>query len=255
MFRATRPIRRLAAAVIGGTCVAALLGVSVASAHIDPDPTSVVAGTAVTVGFGVEHGCDGSNTVEVAFKVPEDVTDAQAVDKPGWTTSTADGIVTFSDGDLDADTPETFSLTFTAPTTAGTIHFPIVQTCVVGQLAWIEIAAEGQPEPEHPAPALIVTANSDLTVPATAVGTPATTSATTPTPSTTPATTAATTPETSADTAPAATTAESTSPTTDTGNGANSDTSNNTGLVIGIVVGALVLIGGGIIIASRRGRT
>ena len=31
---------------------------------------------------------------------------------------------------------------FTAPTEAGTILFPIVQTCEVGQLDWIEVAAK-----------------------------------------------------------------------------------------------------------------
>ena len=41
-----------------------------------------------------------------------------------------------------------------APTEAGTLDIPLIQTCEQGSTDWIEPEVEGQPEPEHPAPAL-----------------------------------------------------------------------------------------------------
>ena len=48
----------------------------VASAHIDPDPTEAQAGSRLTVGFTVEHGCDGSPTTQLDMRLPDGVTDA-----------------------------------------------------------------------------------------------------------------------------------------------------------------------------------
>ncbi len=58
--------------------------------------------------------------------------------------------MTFSGGSLPATTEETFSITFTAPTTNGALVFPSIQRCTVGQINWIEPTVEGQPEPEDP---------------------------------------------------------------------------------------------------------
>jgi periplasmic copper chaperone A len=140
------------------TCALLLAMNTMALAHVDPDPIAVQAGTAVSVAFKVEHGCNDSPTVKLEFKVPDTVTDAQPVAKAGWTGSVTDGIVMFSDGSLAADIEDTFSISFTAPATAGIIHFPIAQTCATGSIAWVEIAADGAPEPEHPAATINVTA-------------------------------------------------------------------------------------------------
>ena len=40
---------------------------------------------------------------------------------------------------------------------AGDIRFPVIQTCQDGEIAWIEIPAEGAAEPENPAPTIKVT--------------------------------------------------------------------------------------------------
>jgi len=213
----------LAACAAGSASV--LVGVGMAVAHIDADPAAVAAGSVATVGFNVEHGCDGSNTTELQIRIPDGVTDARPVDVSGWTATAAADTVTFSGGDLDAETPATFAVTFTAPATAGTIYFPIVQTCAVGQTAWIEIPGEGAPEPDHPAPAVLVTDG----------------------------------PPTSADLAPhdddaeteeTATTADTPISTTTAPGG--DDDSSNTGLVIGIIAGVVVVLGGAAVVASRR---
>ncbi|MCU1398361.1 MAG: hypothetical protein JWN62_1470 [Acidimicrobiales bacterium] len=206
--------RRSAGAALTASGAALLLGAAIASAHIEPDPPAVQAGASATVSFAVEHGCNGSNTTQLEFKVPADVTDAKAVDKAGWTTGAANGTVSFTGGNLDASTPDEFSITFTAPATPGTIYFPVVQTCAVGATAWIEIAADGAPEPELPAPAVLVTDG----------------------------------PPTSAQLAPAADDAASPSSVATT----SGDGSSNTGVIIGIGIGAVVVIGGAVLLATRR---
>jgi uncharacterized protein YcnI len=253
--RQRRPIRRHV--LVAAAAVAGVVGLraGVASAHIDPDPPTVPAGTSVTVGFGVEHGCDGSNTTQLEFQIPAGVADAVAVDKPGWTTSADGDTVTFTGGNLDAATPETFSLTFTAPAVTGTIRFPIIQTCAVGELAWIEQTTPGAAEPEHPAPEMEVV-EGPATTAAPETSSPAITSPATVAPD---ATVPATSPATAApDTSAAATSAGATTepvliaPATVAPATASSDSAGNAGLIIGLAIAAVVVIGGAVLIARRR---
>ena len=97
--------------------------------------------------FNVEHGCDGSPTIELEIKVPDDVVDPTPVEKEGWTTDVAQGIVLFTGGSLPADKEDTFSIKFTAPSTNGALVFPSIQKCTVGQINWIQPTVEGQPDP------------------------------------------------------------------------------------------------------------
>ena len=54
---------------------------------------------------------------------------------------------------------EAFVLSTKLPEVAGeTLTFPTVQTCEIGETAWVEVDAAGAEEPEHPAPAFEVTA-------------------------------------------------------------------------------------------------
>lgn len=149
---------RIVGPTFAATVAVLVVGAGVASAHIDPDPPAVEAGTTATVGFGAEHGCAASPTVALDIELPEELTDVTPVAKPGWDAVIDGRVLTFSGGPLDADTAESFSITFTAPATPTTLLFPTVQKCTDGEIAWIAVAAEGQPEPEHPAPALKVTA-------------------------------------------------------------------------------------------------
>ena len=159
---------RYALAAIGTTSLVMLIGAAGAFAHIQPDPVAVQAGASATVAFGVEHGCACSNTTSLDLQIPAGVTNAAAVTKNGWTTTITANVVSFTGGNLDAKTPDTFSITFTAPTESGTIYFPVVQKCVKGETDWIQIAADGAPEPTNPAPAVKVTSgpptSADLVV-------------------------------------------------------------------------------------------
>ncbi len=129
----------------------------VASAHIDPDPIAIQAGTSATVAFNVEHGCDGSPTTSMQFEIPDGVSDAVGVAKDGWTATLTGNTLEFAGGPLGADQADHFDISFTAPSTAGDISFPVIQTCEQGEIAWIEPIVEGAEEPENPAPTIKVT--------------------------------------------------------------------------------------------------
>jgi uncharacterized protein YcnI len=206
-----------------------------ASAHLEPDPASIPAGPPAPIAFNVEHGCDGSPTVELQIKLADGITDAEPVQKDGWTADVTDGVVTFSGGSLPADTEDHFDVTFTAPTTDGDLVFPSIQTCEVGQINWIQPTVEGQPEPDEPAPVVQVTGGSPAG--ATTVAPPTTATATTAAATTSPTTAA---PDTTASATTEAATTLAPTATTDAGDGGGS----NTGLVIGILAAAVVVLAG-----------
>lgn len=153
-----RHVKLARSAVLGLVLIGvALVPASIVRAHIDPEPATIEAGVTATVGFTVSHGCAGSPTIEVRIQVPEEITNAQGVQKNDWTTSINGRIVTFTDGRLESSVADSFMITFTAPTEPGTYYFPTVQICEQGESSWIEIPAADGTEPEHPAPGVIVT--------------------------------------------------------------------------------------------------
>jgi uncharacterized protein YcnI len=166
--RPTRRARRVAAIVVGLGC--SVLLASPAFAHVDADPLAVQAGTSATVGFTIEHGCDSSPTTGLKMQFPDGYTGLTPVDKAGWTSSVAGNVVTFTGGPLGPTTKDSFSVKLTAPSAAATTYVPIVQTCVKGELDWITIPQDGQPEPDHPAAMIKVTTGAptaaDLAAPA-----------------------------------------------------------------------------------------
>jgi periplasmic copper chaperone A len=196
----------------------------IASAHVDPDPIAMQAGTSGTVAFNVEHGCDGSPTTSMSFKVPDGVTDAVGVAKDGWTATLTGSTLEFKGGPLAADEEDHFDITFTAPATAGDISFPVIQTCEQGEIAWIEPIVEGAEEPENPAPTIKITAEAP------------TAEELTPAPEEEEATEG---------------TVVATSDTVVTAT--SDDDSSNTGtIVVIVVIVAVVLVGGGVVMARRK---
>lgn len=157
MFR--RLVLAAAVASVGGLALA-----GPASAHIDPDPTEAQAGSSLTVGFTIEHGCEGSPTVQIDMRLPDGVTAAAPEPFEGWTASispdadTGLEVVSFADGVLPADAEGTFQITMTMPPTPDTtIYFPIVQRCEVGEIRWIGIPTAPGDELDEPAPAIGLT--------------------------------------------------------------------------------------------------
>lgn len=146
---------------------------SVAFAHIDPEPAEAPAGSELVVGFTVEHGCDGSPTVQLDMRLPVGVTTPvpEAID--GWTGSVDGDVVTFVGGPLPDDTPQTFRIEMTLPVQPGTtLYFPFVQRCEIGEIRWIDVPTDGSgTELDEPAPAMT------LTEPVAAPSTPTTSTA------------------------------------------------------------------------------
>ena len=157
----SRPARvRRSFVLVAAATVLVLMSARPASAHVDPDPVAMQAGSSGDVSFGVEHGCSGSPTTQVEMRFPGGFTALEPVAKSGWTTAVAGQVVTFSGGKLDAATKDDFAVRLTAPSTPGLQYIPIVQTCEKGILSWIEIPQEGGAEPDHPAAALKITAGA-----------------------------------------------------------------------------------------------
>lgn len=247
-------LRRFLTVAPVATLAVLLLGAS-ASAHIDPDPTEAQAGSVVSVGFTVEHGCDGSPTVQLDMRLPDGVTSPSPEPLDGWTGSIDSNIVTFVGGPLPDDQALTFRVTVTLPPTPDTsIYFPFVQRCEEGEIRWIQVPTGGGSSTElgQPAPAMqlfgpLATSVPQASAPTTATAStaPPVTSSAVPT-TTTSSTSTSTIPTTtlpSTDTAQAggsAPTALATQPDVDV-DGVGDDEVGSTGTVV--FVGVIVAVG------------
>jgi uncharacterized protein YcnI len=167
----------VAAAIVLGTAASA-------SAHVEAEATSTAVNSYTTVTFSVPHGCDGSPTTELQFHVPESVIEVTPTVNPNWTitkatepytapSATAGGedeaeaaaervtsITYTAKTPLPADERDTFSLSFSLPDgkPGDTVAMPVTQTCEQGSTEWDQATKAGQAEPEHPAPAITLTA-------------------------------------------------------------------------------------------------
>jgi uncharacterized protein YcnI len=127
---------RFAVAAVGAVVALASLAslASRASANVTATPGPVSANTVATIGFTVNFGCGLWPTTDLKIDAPAAVTDLRVVEKPGWVTTTTGSTAEFSDGLLDAQTSDTFQVTFTVPDEPGTVlMFPVEQTCIDGQ--------------------------------------------------------------------------------------------------------------------------
>ena len=112
------------------------------------------------------HGCDGSATTKVAIKVPDQVNAVTPTVNPNWDvqkvlvpltppvtdshgnqiTERVDQVVYTAKTPLPADLRDALVLSLQIPDVAGqTLTFPVVQTCEVGETAWIEQQVQGNP--------------------------------------------------------------------------------------------------------------
>jgi uncharacterized protein YcnI len=179
-----------------GAAVAAFAVLSVASpvlAHIDPDPTDAQAGSEVSVGFTVEHGCEGSPTERLDMRLPDGVTAPVAEPPSGWTGQIEDNIVSFIGGPLPDDEELTFRVRMILPPTPdATIYFPFVQRCEIGEIRWIDLPRDdSDTELDEPAPAMQLFGPVATAQPTPTTSAPSTTAP--PAPSTTDSATTSTT--------------------------------------------------------------
>jgi uncharacterized protein YcnI len=164
----------------------ALLAVAVplsASAHISVGSPSTAAGSYTVLTFALPHGCDGSATTSLAISIPEQIASVTPTVNPGWDVSKVDvdlakpitdgagntistrlGQVVYTAKVPLADgLRDTFALSMQLPADAAgtTLEFPILQSCDVGETNWNQPAKADGSEPDHPAPAIVVTAATE----------------------------------------------------------------------------------------------
>jgi len=161
---------RLAAIVV------AAMSACVADAHVTIVPAEATSGAPIELRLRVPHGCDGSATVSLRVKIPDEVQSVKVEQKPGWRvqirtrtlatprpsehrapqTDTVDE-VEWRGGPLGDGLYEDFGLLASLPATPGkTVFFPVVQECEKSVSRWIELPQAGVERLEHPAPGVKV---------------------------------------------------------------------------------------------------
>ncbi|KAI7884807.1 hypothetical protein K492DRAFT_182555 [Lichtheimia hyalospora FSU 10163] len=138
-----------------------------AFAHAEFSVDEAKPGSSLNTSIGIGHGCDGSNTIEVAVSVPKEVTNIQALEVENWNltlthrsdNSSQVSNITWSGGNLDSHQYQGFGLIIDIPNVDVSQHnvtllFPTIQTCVNGTNAWV--AAE-ETDTEKPAPKITIT--------------------------------------------------------------------------------------------------
>jgi uncharacterized protein YcnI len=159
--------RRLALGGVVGLGLALAVPMA-ASAHVGVTPDTTAAGSYANLTFGVPHGCDGSATTEVRITIPESVITVTPTVNPNWDVAevpsetdpdhTAEVVYTAKTPLVDG-LRDTFTLSVPLPADAvgDALEFPVLQTCEVGSTAWDQETVEGEEEPEHPAPMIVLT--------------------------------------------------------------------------------------------------
>jgi uncharacterized protein YcnI len=178
-----RPVRRAAFAV-GVALGVVVLAAAPAWAHVTVNPDTAQQGGFQTLTFQVPNEMDNANTIELDVQLPADHPFASVSVQPkaGWTyeatKSPLPTPVTNDDGQTVTDYVseikwtggqikpgefDTFSVSVgTLPDNVDSLAFPAVQTYDNGQtVSWIDSTVEDQPEPEHPAPVLHLTAAAE----------------------------------------------------------------------------------------------
>ena len=160
----TTRIRRVTVGGLAGLALAVATPLA-ASAHVHVDPGTASAGSTETLGFSFSHGCDGSPTTALAIDIPAGVGNATPVVQGGWTIQRdtgADGVPTrivfTADTPIDDHLKATVSMDvlFDESAAGNSVAFPVTQTCVTGETAWTQVAAEGEDPHDLDAPAPVV---------------------------------------------------------------------------------------------------
>lgn len=151
----------------------------VASAHVTVSPTSAAQGSTTELTFKVPNEESTADTVELQLQIPTQYPIAQLLAEPvpGWkiterTVTLAKPLVTddgsfsqavdevdWTGGSIAPGQYQDFSLSVDPlPTGTGQLVFKAVQTYSNGDVVrWIDLGQPGQPEPDHPAPVLVLT--------------------------------------------------------------------------------------------------
>ena len=148
-----------------------------AAAHVTISPEEGAAGSYTVLTASLSHGCDGSPTTRITIRMPEQILSVAPTQNPSWTvrkvmqqldepvadahgneiTERVAQVVYTAKNPLPDGVRDAFELSLQLPDTPGeTLDFPVVQSCVEGETAWVETAEGGSTE-ELDAPAPVVT--------------------------------------------------------------------------------------------------
>lgn len=136
----------------------------IATAHVTLERQEANAGASYKGVLRVGHGCDGSPTTSLSVDIPDHAVAVKPMPKAGWTLATQEGPyaapvtlhgrelkagvrrITWSGGRLaDGEYDEfVFAGQISASAPAGTMWFPVIQSCETGENRWTEIPAAGQ---------------------------------------------------------------------------------------------------------------
>jgi uncharacterized protein YcnI len=145
-----------------------------AAAHVTLETQQAPPNSTTRATFRVPHGCDGAPTIRFTVRLPDAVTNALPMPKPGWTLRTvprADAPaptghgaapqlaeIIWEGGRLDSAHYDEFVVRLRLPDAPGTLlYIPVVQDCPEGkQAAWTEIPEPGRRITDYgrPAPAI-----------------------------------------------------------------------------------------------------
>ena len=153
----------------------AMIGASLASAHVTLETREAPISAGYKAAFRVPHGCKGAPTVKLRVPIPDGVIAVKPMPKPGWSLETVKGAygkayfyyheVTLSEGVKEGawsggKLPDEYYDEFVlqAYLTADhkletTLHFPVVQECEQGVERWIEIPEAGKTATDYEKPA------------------------------------------------------------------------------------------------------
>lgn len=152
---------------------AALWVAPLAQAHVTIDPPSAPARAYQRLAFRVGHGCDGSATTAITVQMPDGVTGAKPMPKPGWTIAITQGPlatpveshgktvttrvaeISWRGGPLPDAYFDEFVMQVKLPATPGRYAFKVAQVCEKGSVDWSEVPAAGA-HADRPAPVLEV---------------------------------------------------------------------------------------------------
>ena len=174
------PMRRRMGVVTVTAAVVMAATALPASAHVSVSPTSLPKGSTAELTFKVPNEEANATTTEVQVQIPTAHPIAQVLPKqiPGWTVTvktttlatplkTDDGTFTtavseidWTGGSIPVGQYQDFQISADPlPTDTSQLVFKAVQTYSNGDIVrWIDLTQAGQPDPEHPAPVLALTA-------------------------------------------------------------------------------------------------
>ncbi|MCM3882996.1 YcnI family protein [Frankia sp. R82] len=184
IYRSRRFPRIAVLTTVGAAALA--VAVAPASAHVSVAPSTAAPGAYTTLTFKVPNEEDSASTTGLDVQLPTDapIASVSVQPKAGWdykvTRSKPAQPLRSDDGEVDEVVSR---ITWTAaqgnpgirpgefdtfnvsagplPTTAGPVAFKALQTYSDGNVVrWVDLAAPGQAEPDHPAPTVAITAAS-----------------------------------------------------------------------------------------------